>query len=132
MSHSLGLFDRYRGVLASVTEADDDQHNTLDALAAVWRSSPQHVLLLADALVRRRVLRMTSVVAWVFSRENETPFASRRFDMTFIAKRAPSHAPRRRRTKTTAPNAPLPRSRSGSKSDAESCCSLMGRGSRGS
>ena len=83
VSHSLGLFDRYRGVLASVTEADEDQHNTLDALAAVWRSSPQHVLLLADALVRRRVLRMTSVVAWVFARENETPFASRRFDSSF-------------------------------------------------
>ena len=58
-----------------VCDDDDCEAAALDALVDVWAASAQHVALLADALVRRGVVRCRAVAAWVLDPRNESPWA---------------------------------------------------------
>ncbi|KAH8069604.1 hypothetical protein JL720_11901 [Aureococcus anophagefferens] len=77
-THALAPLDdaELSAALRNLVRDDDDcEAAALDALADVWAASAQHVALLADALVRRGVVRCRAVAAWVLDPRNESPWA---------------------------------------------------------
>ncbi|KAH8058394.1 hypothetical protein JL722_6257 [Aureococcus anophagefferens] len=85
-THALAPLDdaELSAALRNLVRDDDDcEAAALDALADVWAASAQHVALLADALVRRGVVRCRAVAAWVLDPRNESPWAGSTIGASF-------------------------------------------------
>lgn len=74
ISHTLALFDRYRGALIGLCDEPHAQDAALDAVAAVWARSTNHFCLFADALIRRHIVAPNSLALWACDPANASAY----------------------------------------------------------
>ncbi|KAI8992033.1 armadillo-type protein [Mycotypha africana] len=77
-SHILNVVERYLEMLRSLNSTPDARVHTVQIVASFWKNNTQFLGILLDKLLNYRVIDPTSVITWIFEKE-QLQFTGRAF-----------------------------------------------------